>query len=140
MNTYRFTSRKFTGYITFVYDDHGLLQRYDTTQAQLTASQANWLVDNLPKRLAAMKALVAQNPDMKLSEPLPTNVTFEQFWPHAYVNKGSSKKVSLKIWNALDQEDRDKAYIYWAVYIGQKPPGEGIKYVETYLRSEIWNN
>lgn len=140
MNTYRFTSAKFKGYIEFTYAADGLLLRFDTTQAQLNAEQSQWLVTNLPKRYDTMKKLVAANKDMKLSLPLKTNVTFEEFWPMAYVNKGSSKKLSLKIWNKYPQVERDKAANFWPVYLQNKPDGEGIKYVETYLRSEIWNN
>lgn len=140
MKKYRFTSKKFSGFIEFVYSDTGLIQRYDTTQANLNESQSAWLVSNLPKTFEVMQKLIESNPDMKLSSPLKTNVTFEEFWPKAYVNKGSSKKKSLIKWNKMDQENRDGAYNYWDVYISQKADGEGIKYVETYLNSELWNN
>lgn len=140
MKTYHFTSNKFKGHIEFTYDANGLLQRYDTTQAELNQEQATWLVSNLPKSYEVMKKLVATNPDMKLSPPMKTNVTFDEFWPKVYVNKGSSKKKSLQKWERLNQKNRDAAYNYWDTYLDQKQPGEGIKYVETYLNSEIWNN
>lgn len=140
MKTYHFTSPKFKGYIKFTYNTNGLLQQYDSTQAQLNTTQAEWLVTNLPKTYNTMRQLIATNSDMKLSPPLLTNVTFEQFWPIVYLNKGSSKKLSHKLWEKMPQAERDKAANHWPIYLRNKNDGEGVKYVETYLRSEIWNN
>jgi hypothetical protein len=140
MKTYLFTSKKFTGHIEFSFSDDGLLQRFDTTQAVLNSQQSMFLINNMPKTYQAMRQLVTANPDMKLSLPLKTNITFEELWNKCYINKGSSKKISLKIFERMTQQNRDGAFNYWDTYIDNKPNGEGIKYVETYLRSEIWNN
>lgn len=135
-----FTSTNFTGNIMFKFDASGKLISYDAESASLTPEQQDWLLTRLPRSLAELQLIIKKSKGAKLTRQQKENWTFEEFWPMAYLNKGSSKKVSLKIWNRLPPKERDKAANYWPVYLRYKNDGEGIKYVETYLRSEIWNN
>lgn len=140
MKSYILTSSKFQGHIQFTYGDDELLVSYDMSHATLQPKQREYLLVNMPKTYQMMNHLVARNPAIKVSAQIKENVTFDEFWPMAYVNKGSSKKLSRKIWDKLPQPERDKAANHWPRYLRNKNDGEGIKYVETYLRSEIWNN
>jgi len=139
MQTYLLKSDKIEGEIIFKFDDYGVLINYDSEGAKLTPKQQGWLLSSLPVTIEDLQEKIKTS-GAKLTKQHKGNWTFEEFWPMAYVNKGSSKKVSLKIWNRLLQKERDKAANYWPVYLRFKNDGEGIKYVETYLRSEIWNN
>lgn len=139
--TFLFTSNNFTGNILFKFDAAGKLVSYDAESAMLSAEQQDWLLNRLPRSLTELQAIIKKmKGGARLTRQIKEAWTFEEFWPMAYVNKGSSKKVSLKVWNRLEQKERDKAANYWPIYLRIKNDGEGIKYVETYLRSEIWNN
>jgi hypothetical protein len=140
MLVYQFTSTQFTGDILFKFDDAGLLISYDAESARLTVQQHEWLLSRMPRTLNELQAILKKSKGAKLVKQVKAEWKFEDFWPIAYINKGSSKAVSLKVWNRLSQKERDKAANYWPVYLRNKNDGEGIKYVETYLRSEIWNN
>lgn len=135
-----FTSTNFTGNIMFKFDAYGKLISYDAESASLTPEQQDWLLTRLPRSLTELQVIIKKSKGARLTRQQKTEWTFDEFWPMAYINKGSSKKLSLKIWNRLAPKERDKAANYWPVYLRNKADGEGIKYVETYLRSEIWNN
>jgi hypothetical protein len=139
-NTYLFTSSNFSGSIYFKFDEADKLISYDAEAATLSPEQYDWLLNRLPRSLQELQMIIKKSKGARLTKQLKESWLFDEFWKIAYINKGSSKKLSLKIWNKYPQKERDKAANYWPTYIRQKADGEGIKYVETYLRSEIWNN
>jgi len=140
MKTYLFTSAQFTGNILFQFDEAGRLIKYDTTNATLTDKQHEWISNRLPKTFTELQAVLKASKGAKLTMQIRTAVTFDEFWPKACVNKNSSKAISRKIWDKMKQIDRDAADNHWNFYLRNLEPGIGVKYVETYLRSRLWEN
>ena len=140
MKTYLFTSTQFTGHILFQFDAAGRLLKYDTTEANLSDQQADWITSRLPKTLAELQMVLKKSKGATLTEQKKIAVTFDEFWKKTYINKNSSKLKSKSIWDKMKEVDRDAAFNYFDVYLRNLEAGIGVKYVETYLRSQLWNN
>ena len=100
-----FTSTNFTGNIMFKFDASGKLISYDAESASLTPEQQDWLLTRLPRSLAELQLIIKKSKGAKLTRQQKENWTFEEFWQMDYLNQGSSKKVSLKIWNRLPPKE-----------------------------------
>ncbi len=140
MKTYLFTSTHFTGHILFQFDDTGRLAKYDTADATLTDAQKDWITNRLPKTFDELQQVLKKSKGATLTMQLKTAVTFDEFWKKTCINKNSSKHKSRAIFDKMKQVDRDAAHNYWDIYLRNLEPGIGVKYVETYLRSKLWEN
>lgn len=140
MKTYLFTSTNFTGSILFQFDEAGRLLKYDTTECTLTDVQHDWITNRLPKTFTDLQAVLKASKGATLTLQLTTAVSFDEFWKRTCINKNSSKHKSKGIFDKMKQVDRDAAYNYWQTYLRNLDPGIGVKYVETYLRSRLWEN
>lgn len=144
MKTYLFISTAFDGEVVFKFDDVERLLMYDVTGAKLNPQQMDWLTSKLPRTLTELKAVLKASKGAKLSEQKQTCVTFEGFWfrpdgrPRWPTN--SSKKKTLKKWNAIPQQQKDMAVNYIDTYMRNLPDGIAMMYAETYLSKELWNN
>lgn len=139
MKTYSLTSVAFEGEVTFEFDENGLLQRFDMSQANLSEQQQITVLKRLPRELAEMQRVLGKSDTAKLTE-IDTEVSFDAFWNRYDEKIRSSKKKAFKIWNRLGKADRFKAFRYIQKYEQSLYAGTAKKYAETYLNSELWNN
>ena len=138
--TYLLQSEGFSGEVLFEFDEDGLLVRTDLTGAVLTKDQKVWFLEKLPRHFSELQEVVGNSRTAKLVKQQTTGVTFEQFWNRYDEKTRSSKKKSLTCWNRLSQTQRDKAFNHISKYFQSLPNGVGVKYAETYLNAELWNN
>lgn len=135
--TFVLTSTGFTGEVVFEFNEHSLLVSYDLKGANLTEKQQVFILKNLPKELNDLQQLVEKSNTAKCEEMV---VDFEKFW-HKYNDKvNSSKKKTQAKWNKMTASEQIKAFAYINKYHASIPSGTRIKYAETYLNSELWNN
>lgn len=139
MIMYSLTSTAFAGEVLFEFDDNQLLQRFDSTGANLSEQQQLFLLRRLPRDLAQIKTFLESSPTAKFT-PIEQHITFEMFWNRYDEKVRSSKKKALKIWNRLSRTDQQKAFRFIARYEASLYPGTPKKYAETYLNAELWNN
>jgi hypothetical protein len=139
MKEFTLTSSSFTGEVIFEFNDVGLLMSFSAKAANLSEKQQVFLLKNLPRELAEVKAMLEKSPNAKFTE-LQREITFEMFW-NRYDPPANSKKKkkALPRWNKMSKAERAKAFYYIAKYEGNMR-GEAKMYAETYLNSELWNN
>lgn len=129
-----------TGYVEFLFDDKDMLAKMDTTTAEMTAKQQEWLLQKLPKELKEVQLLLKNAKSAEFTLIVEGSVTFEMFWDK-YNNKAlSSKKKAYEKWKKMNEGDRQRAFNYIAKYKSQINYGTAPKYAETYLNAELWNN
>lgn len=139
MTTYSLTSEAFTGEVVFSFNDAGLLISYDATGANLSEKQQIFLLRNIPRELAEVKAMLANSPSAKFVQ-INKEITFDMFWNRYDEKTRSSKKTAETVWKRMSVTDRNKAYWFIPKYFSSILPGVPKKYAETYLRKELWNN
>lgn len=139
MTTYSLTSDAFTGEVVFSFNDAGLLISYDATGANLSEKQQVFLLRNLPRELAEVKAMLANSPSAKFVQ-INKEITFEMFWDKYDEKTRSARKLAEALWKRMSVANRNKAYWYIPKYVNSILPGVPKKYAETYLRQELWNN
>lgn len=140
MKTYLLTSKRFTGAVSFRFDDEGYLVSYDMTEAELDEAQKLFILKKLPRHIDLIRQVLGKSRDAKLQIQKVAKVTFDMFWDAYGEKTRSSKKKSLQIWNRFSQAKRDRAYNFIERYERNLLGGTAKKYAETYLRSEIWEN
>ncbi len=97
-----------------------------------------WVLSNIPMTLEDFLKWAAAIKTMVCVE-LKQTINFDMMWKRHNDASRSSKKKSLVIWNRMKEEDQVKAYHYHPTYMQNKGDAEK-KYLETYLRAEMWNN
>jgi hypothetical protein len=140
MKAYIFTSELFEGSVLFRYNQDSELVTFDCSNAVLDQKYLYLLYKLMPLTVEQLVANFKNTKHGTLTLQKKENVSFDEFWQKTYVNKASSKKKSRIKWEKMKPVDRDAAFNYWDTYIADLAPGVGIKYVETYLNSELWNN
>lgn len=136
---YRVTSTSWEGHIELVYNELQYLISFDTQFAQLTEKQQQWFLNRMPRELSELQRLLV-NSTAKIEEVKEQEITFDMFWDRYDEKVRSTKKKSRIAWNRLMADDRIKAYNFIPKYKRNILPGTAVKYAETYLHSEIWNN
>jgi hypothetical protein len=139
MSLYSLTSTAFDGEVLFEFNDAGILQKFDTSAAQLSEQQQLWILKKMPKHLAHVKMILGDSETATLTE-LKQDVTFEMFWNRYNEKVRSSKKKAERIWNRLTKTNQVKAFRGIVAYERNIPGGVLKKYAETYLGAELWNN
>jgi len=139
MSLYSLTSTAFDGEVLFEFNDAGILQKFDTSAAQLSEQQQLWVLNKMPKHLAHVKKILGDSTTATLTE-LKQDVTFEMFWNRYNEKVRSSKKKAERIWNRLTKTNQVKAFRGIQTYERNIPGGVLKKYAETYLGAELWNN
>ncbi len=139
MSLYSLTSTAFDGEVLFEFNDAGILQKFDTSAAQLSEQQQLWILKKMPKHLAHVKMILGDSETATLTE-LKQDVTFEMFWNRYNEKVRSSKKKAERIWNRLTKTNQVKAFRGIQTYERNIPGGVLKKYAETYLGAELWNN
>jgi hypothetical protein len=139
MSLYSLTSTAFDGEVLFEFNDAGILQKFDTSAAQLSEQQQLWILKKMPKHLAHVKMILGDSETATLTE-LKQDVTFEMFWNRYNEKVRSSKKKAERIWNRLTKTNQVKAFRGIIAYERNIPGGILKKYAETYLGAELWNN
>ena len=137
MVTLLMTSAKFTGTVTFEYNEAGKLESLrieaDLNDQQLAVLGANmpWTQQHIQPfcELSKFATFVMQDRD----------VSFEMFWNRYNDKTRSSKKKTEKEWMKLGKVDQVKAYMFIPIYLKNKGTAEK-KYATTYLSDELWNN
>jgi hypothetical protein len=139
MSLYSLTSTAFDGEVLFEFNEAGILQKFDTSAAQLSEQQQIWILKKMPKHLAHVKMILGDSETATLTE-LKQDVTFEMFWNRYNEKVRSSKKKAERIWNRLTKTNQVKAFRGIQTYERNIPGGVLKKYAETYLGAELWNN
>ena len=137
MKSFAITSAKFSGDITYTYDNDGYLQSF-INNADLSQEQRVYILKKLPLTQDEIKDLMGNTPSLNIVE-IPFKVSFEQFWDKYDDKIRSSKKKSLQKWSKMTDTDMVKAYLFIEKYNRNRGNADK-KYAETYLNSELWNN
>lgn len=136
MITYQLTSPAFTGFVEFIFNNYGLLDKMDI-HADLSEKQQIFLLKNMPREIGELDRL--KSPTVTITE-VKQEVTFDMFWERYDDKVNSSKKRTRQRWEKMTPADRARAYWYIGKYLGSIPPGTRKKFAETYLNAELWNN
>lgn len=136
MKIYQLTSPAFDGYVEFVYNDAGLLDKM-SIHANLSERQQVYLLKNMPRELIELDKLKSST--VTITE-IKQEVTFEMFWEKYDDRVNSSKKRTMAKWGKMTPADRARAFWFIAKYFASIPSGTRKKFAETYLNAELWNN
>ena len=128
------------GFVEFIFDEKDLLVKLDTTTAEMSPTQQEWLLKKLPKELSEVEHLLKNAKSAEFTQIVEGSVTFEMFWDKYNYKALSSKKKARDKWLKLNESDRQKAYNYINKYKSNINYGTAPKYAETYLNHEQWNN
>lgn len=128
-------------------DSKGVVYTYSATTGllmsveirdELTEYGTNWIFGNLKITEPEFREWIAANKQINMVM-LSVEVTFEMMWQKHNDFKRSSKKKSLAIWVKMTKENQVMAYYFHDEYERNRGNAEK-KYLETYLRAELWNN
>jgi hypothetical protein len=139
MKTFTFTAASFEGEVIIEFNDFGVLQKFDSSGANMSAEQQKFLLTKLPIYVDDVKRVLLKSPTAVFTE-IDQQVSFEQFWNRYDEKIRSSRKRAEKVWKRLSKTDRLKAYRFITKYEQTLYPGTAKKYAETYLNAEMWNN
>ncbi|HOI31201.1 MAG: hypothetical protein PHG67_06040 [Bacteroidales bacterium] len=139
MRTFTFTAASFQGEVIIEFNDDGILQKFDSSGANMSAAQQKFLLTKLPIHVDDVKRVLLKSPTAVFTE-IHQEVSFDQFWNRYDEKVRSSRKRSEKVWKRLSKTDKLKAYRYIAKYEQSLYAGIPKKYAETYLNAELWNN
>ena len=139
MKLFTLTSSTFTGEVIFEFNDSGLLLSFDSKGADLTEGQQVFLLRNMPRELAEVKAMLEKSPNAKFTE-FVQEITFDMFWNRYNDKIRSSRKKAETKWKRMSKTNQAKAYYGIAKYENSIPIGVAKKYAESYLNAELWNN
>ncbi|MDR2286959.1 MAG: hypothetical protein LBE04_05735 [Prevotellaceae bacterium] len=145
MKEFLMTSPQFEGEIEFAYNDAGGLIRLDI-RANLNPAQYQYIVKNLPSSVSGLMAFKENLKAIKSPADIREvvrKIDFDVFWDRYFAGRNkdnSSKKKARAKWERMSRADQLKAYQYINKYLAGLGAGIGIKYAETYLNSELWNN
>jgi hypothetical protein len=98
MREYLFTSRQFTGYMKFGYDQEGVLVKFENN-AVLSDLQLRFLSNNFPFAQSDLPKIVNKG---KIEEC--TDLTFEHFW-NEYGHK-KDKIMAEKYWRKMTDAEK----------------------------------
>jgi hypothetical protein len=139
------TSPQFEGEIEYSYDDDGNMRRFEI-RATLSADQLQWILTHIPVDLD--KLYMLREHFRRIKSPADIReyiqkIDFDIFWSRWFAGRNkdnSSKKKAQTKWNRMTKSEQLKAYQYIGKYMNKLGAGVGIKYAETYLNSDLWNN
>jgi hypothetical protein len=138
MRLFQITSPGFTGYAELVYDDKGVIQIIDFSNAEMNDMQMLQFKDRITIQVNNL-ASGFKNTRVTIVEK-DYEVTFEQFWKK--YNKKINKKRTQPLWDRLSKADQVKAYTGitpYDKYLAQekwRPKADP----EKYLRDRYWEN
>ena len=135
MKTYHLTSTAFTGYVSIVFGDNGLLQSTDMSTATLSEQQQRWFLHNIPSVEADLQRIIASSDTAKIME-VKQEVTFEDFY-RRYGNKVGKKEAQRK-WARMSKAEQIKAYNFIPKYL--QGLTVAMMYPASYLNAERWND
>ena len=141
MSLYSLTSTAFDGEVLFEFNEAGILQKFDTSAAQLSEQQQLWILKRLPLTTSLHDAqkMLGDSKTASFNE-IKQNITFEMFWNRYNDKVHSSKTRTSKLWNRLTKSEQVKAFNYIQIYERNIPGNVMKKYAETYLNAKLWNN
>jgi gamma-glutamylcyclotransferase (GGCT)/AIG2-like uncharacterized protein YtfP len=128
MAEFIFTSKLFSGFMRFAYDDQGVLQKFENN-ASIDTKQLLFLQRNFPFAIQDLERIKGKSG--KIEENV--DITFDNFWNRYGYKKG---KVNTQVaWNKLSDAAKWKAIIYIPKYIYEcKTAGHEMLYPERYLK------
>lgn len=138
MVTYLLTSDKWAGEVELVYNDAGLLVEMKN-RSHMSDEQYRFFLQHSPSSLNALQTLTANTSAKAVLMP-ESELSFNLFWDRYNDKVNSSRKRAEAKWNRMSKADQLKAYNYIGVYKANIPHGTRIKFAETYLNAELWNN
>lgn len=139
MRRFQISSAKFQGVVDIVYNDLGVLDKIDFTNAVLSKEQQIFILNTITTTIGDDNAIHERMSTLKLVE-IKEEITFEMAWNKYDDKQTSSKKKALIKWNRMAEIERIKAYNNISKYFYSLGSGIRKKYFETYLNSELWNN
>ena len=136
MQVFHITSLTFTGYIELLFNDLGLLAKWEI-QAELNERQQIYLLKNMPREIPELDKLKTANVTITV---IKQEISFEMFWDKYDDKVNSSRKRAIARWNKMTPSDRARAFWFISKYLSSIPSGTRKKFAETYLNAELWNN
>jgi hypothetical protein len=136
MRIFHLSSIAWSGYIEFIFNDPGLLDKMEN-HADLSEKQQIFLLKNMPREISELEKLKTAN--VTITE-VKQEITFDMFWIRYDDKLNSSKKRTERKWQKMNDADRVRAFYFIPRYFSNIPAGTRKKYAETYLNDELWNN
>ncbi|MEI6683448.1 MAG: hypothetical protein WCO44_12500 [Bacteroidota bacterium] len=136
MTVFHLTSLAFNGFVEFIFNDIGLLDRYEI-HADLTETQQIYILKHLPREISEINKFKSETATIT---EVNQDITFDQFWNRYDEKIRSSKKKTMARWNKMSQGEQNRAYRFISKYESHILPGTAKKYAETYLTAELWAN
>ena len=133
------SAETYKGVVDLIYNDLGLLEKMDMSEASLTKEQQIWLLSSIPINIVTIKDINNISTKIKVTE-IKLEITFDMAWNRYDDKQTSSKKKALIKWERMPESEKIKAYNYIPRYFNSLGSGIRKKYLETYLNSELWNN
>lgn len=135
MKEYMFTAPSFEGSVSFFYNAEGLLTGFQL-EGSVLRKQHTWLLSKLPLTESQLGIFrVIKNANVR---EVKRDITFEIFYERYPVKR--NKKRAQTTFARLSRADRLKAFNYITYYQKSLKPGVELKYPDTYLRNEPWND
>ena len=132
------TTEKSKEGVVYMYDDtSGTFMGLEFKEVK-DAETIGKVLANIPITLTDFLKWAAAFKGMTTVE-ITQSITFETMWRQYDDASRSSKKKSRAIWDKMKKDDQVKAYHYYPKYERNRGSADK-KYLETYLRAELWNN
>lgn len=137
MKQFLITNAAFTGEAVAIYNNDGLLIKFDVSDTNMNAAFVSHFKKAVPACQADLRA--AFKPDTVIVEN-EVVVLFEQFWlkyDHKY-----NKDRSAALWERLSKTEKILAYYGLPKYFKhlRKHPTQAKLHPDTYLRNKAWLN
>jgi hypothetical protein len=134
MREFAVTSKKFTGCITFGYDENGQLVKF-LFDAIMDDAYVDFVRRNIPWTVDA----VARYKSKTSTVTEITDISFERFWRDYDYKKG--KDAAIKEWNKLKQGEQVKAIVRIPAYkFDINARNVAPVYPERYLKHKRFND
>lgn len=138
MIRYLMTSARIEGEVEFTFGDDGALINM-VFPPNFTQKQYEFTFKYKPYCIELMEAFIAITKDVTFTKEVKP-LSFDDFWNKYGEKEHSSKKKTEIKWNNMPKSARIKAFNYINRYKMSLPQGVRMKYAETYLNSELWEN
>lgn len=138
MATYQVTHKKTSKIMLFKYDLNGFLTEFKT-DLNLNDATVTYFNTTFPFKVTQLDHF--KQSDVFKVEQLQQDLSFNAFW-NAYSYKVGNKTRAEKLWNALKDTDKAKAFSYLKTYANYLLLNPSIQklYPETYLSQKRFNN
>lgn len=139
MSKYLIEFKRHTASIIADFDEKGRIISAIVDYGNMEEQQFDYLLRKFPTSLSRLEYYRTMQ-NVVITE-VPEDLSFERFW-NTYGNKVGKKKTAQRLWEVLSDAEKHKAMKHIQPYkqwLAQRT-GIEMKYPETYLSQEPWNN